>query len=105
MWKLHLALIAAGALAVWLLWVAHGTERYNAGYQARSLEVDNVTRQANRDIEAQRADFQRRSILLDGRLKILSVDALTGVPNIPECAVSQCALPERSILKLREFRQ
>jgi hypothetical protein len=105
MWKLHLALAGAGLLALWVLWTSHGNERYNAGYQQARLEIDNVTLQANRDIAAKNAEFRRNAILREGRLNILSIDALTGVSDIPQCSVSQCALPERSILKLREMRQ
>lgn len=102
---LRLALIGGLVAAVWFLhWEAVRTAD-RAGYDRCTGEVREVTDKVNRDILGGNAEAQRRLIELQGRLKVLSVDALTGVKKIPACALSECALEPRFIDRLEEIRK
>jgi hypothetical protein len=103
MWKLALGAGFVGAL-IFLYWQnirAADTRGYDRCVAESREAVDAI----NRDVLGGNAEARRRLIELQGRLKVLSVDALTGVKNIPQCAESECALDRRFIDKLEEIRK
>lgn len=98
--------IAAGAIAaIGFLYWRNIEAADSAGYNRCLADARSNVESVNREIHGNNAEYVRRRIEQEGRLKVLSVDALTGVKNIPSCAASECSLESRFIDKLGEIRK
>jgi hypothetical protein len=102
---LKLGLIAAAVAAIGFLYWENLRAADRDGYNRCMAEVRERTDAVNRDILGVNTDALKRWIELQGRLRVLSVDATLGVKNIPACAVSECALPESFIDRLEDIRK
>lgn len=102
---IRLALIGGAIAAIGFLYWQNIRSADKAGYARCVAEVRENVEAVNRDVLGVNADSLQRLIELEGRLKVLSVDALTGVKNIPACAASECALDARFVDRLEEIRR
>lgn len=102
---LRLALIGGAIAAIGFLYWQNIRSADQGGYNRCVAETNEATESVNRKVLGGNAEALRRHIELQGRLKVLSVDALTGVKRIPACALSECALDPRFIDRLEEIRK
>lgn len=102
---IRFGLIAAAIAAIGFLYWQNVEQAESRGYNRCLAEARGNIAAINREVAGNNAEALRRAIEEEGRLKVLSVDALLGVKNIPACAVSECALEDRFLSKLREMRK
>lgn len=102
---IKLILAAAATAAIGFLYWQNMEAADGRGYDRCMAESRKAVETINREVLGGNAEHLRRWIELQGRLKVLSVDALTGVKNMPACAASECALDGRFIDRLEEIRK